>query len=725
MTTNPLHPALPDEFIRQGGQLYAEGQVAEALKICLQGLALVPDNLVLLNQSGIYAAILGDKVSAEAAYRRAIALNADYAEAHYNLAILLHEHHCLDEAEVAYRRFIQLMPDDVEVHHNLGALLHLQNRLNEAEVAYRHALAVKPDHVEARHNFSLLLLQRGKLREGWLEYEARHAPGKLATQTRPPPIPAGVAQLLQQWKGESLNERSLLIWPEQGFGDAIQFVRYLPSIRAKGVKHLALVCPSALKALFSTQNLADEVICIDDWRPEMGMRFDFWCYLLSLPQHFETTLENLPAKLPYLAAEPDRIARWADCLPKSGLRVALVWKGSPTHANDRNRSLPSITSLIPLWSQPGITFISLQKGNGEEEVRVPSSVQPLTHLGSRIADFADIAAILSQMDLLICVDTAVAHLAGALAKPCWVLLSYTTDWRWFEERVDSPWYPGVMRLFRQTSDRDWDSVVAHVVVALKEWSAETRNEQHLTDSNGDAWLNPPREQHHQYGEEFMGSLKRFNLRSLSAATGICTLVQSGTGLGASINWAMQCQYAAVHSVERETSLHAKAAAMFSECPQVHLAQGDSVSFLRTQGPMISGPKLVYLNAYFASDTLPGKGPHECLLSSPESFWLLDEVTAIQSFFGPEDVLIIDNARMYQSGDFQLGECPPVARCWHQLAELEALFDRWSDSHFLCILQSDQGYFCLIPNAFEKQYPTWLNILPHDTDLQRSQFRPLT
>ena len=541
------------------------------MEVVIQGLAVDPDNVDLLNHKGVFSVRLGDAVAAEAAYRRAIsvkpdiaanhynlgnllktlkrldeaeeayrgaiAVMPDYAEAYSNLGNLLKEQQRLEEAETAYRRAIALMPDCADTHMNLGVLLKNQKRLEEAEVTYRCAIAVKPndaelysdlgvllveekrleeaeaayhqaialkpdyaeaysnlgnllqakkypdesevtyrraitlkpDFVEAYWNLSLLLLKRGRFMEGWREYEARYDPAKKDRSMSPPPTLIGGASLPPQWQGESLQDKVLLIWPEQGLGDEIQFVRYLPLLKARGLKHLTLACKPPLKTLFAAQSLADRVISIDDWRPEMAAEFDYWCYPLSLPLHFQTTLDNLPATIPYLTSAPDRIEHWSTRLPQAAFRIGLVWKGRPTHKNDTNRSLPSLTTLVSLWSLPGIAFISLQKGSGEDEACDPPVNQPLIHLGSEIADFADAAAILSQLDLLICVDTATAHLAGALGVPCWVLLpDYGTDWRWLEERTDSPWYPQVMRLFRQTSNSDWDSVVACVVDELKE-----------------------------------------------------------------------------------------------------------------------------------------------------------------------------------------------------------------------------------------------------------------
>jgi hypothetical protein len=197
---------------------------------------------------------------------------------------------------------------------------------------------------------------------------------------------------------------------------------------------------------------------------------DYWTFPLSLPLHFNTTVETIPAALPYLSAPPERLSRWQKCLSMDGLKVGLVWKGSAAHINDANRSLPGLSTLAPLWSVPGVTFVSLQKGQGEDEAATPPTGQPVLHLGSDISDFADTAAIVSQLDLVICIDTAIAHLAGALNKPCWVLLpALGTDWRWLQERSDSPWYPDAMRLFRQTKSGDWTSTIDDVARELRSW----------------------------------------------------------------------------------------------------------------------------------------------------------------------------------------------------------------------------------------------------------------
>ena len=467
-----LKPGFADPYSNLGNLLQAQQRPDEAEAAYRRAIALRPDYPEALSNLGVLLKAQQRPQEAEAVYRRAIRLKPDYAEAWSNLGVLLLEQKRLEEAETACRRATEAKPDYADAWSNLGNLLQEQKRLQEAELAYRRALARHPRNADARWNLSLLLLRQGRFKEGWREHEARYDPQRKNRKMSPPTTSRDGPSLPPQWEGESLTDRSLLIWPEQGLGDEIQFLRYLSLLKARGLKHLTLVCKPPLKMLFASQALADRVISTDDWRPGMIAGHDFWCYPLSLPLHFGTTLENIPATIPYLRAEPDRMARWATRLPQAGFRVGLVWKGRATHGNDANRSLPSFATLAPLWSIPDIAFVSLQKGAGEDEASAAPANRPLGHLGGEVADFADSAAILSQLDLLICVDTAIAHLAGALGVPCWVLLpDFGTDWRWLEDRADSPWYPGVMRLFRQPVDGGWDSVVVQVLGALREWTA--------------------------------------------------------------------------------------------------------------------------------------------------------------------------------------------------------------------------------------------------------------
>ncbi len=395
--------------------------------------------------------------AAEAAYCRALELQPDYAEAHYNLGNLYQESHRVPEAVDAYRRAIDLKPDYADACYNRGKLLKEMLRLPEAEAAYRRALDLKTDFADARWNLSLLLLTVGRYAEAWQCYESRYDPNRAETSHAMPDLP------YPQWQGESLLGKSLMLWPEQGFGDYIQFVRYAPLLKERGVSRLTVLCNPALKTLFESVTGIDAIVI----NVASLTAHDYWSFPLSLPLHFGTTVKSIPAALPYLHAEPARVEKWRNRLPARGFKVGLAWRGASAHENDANRSLASLSILAPLWSVPGVVFISLQNDWHEENANSIFTSQPVLQLGSEVQDFADTAAIIAQLDLVICVDTAVAHLAGAMGKSCWVLLPATgTDWRWFLDRSDSPWYPDVMRLFRQREAGNWSETLAELALEL-------------------------------------------------------------------------------------------------------------------------------------------------------------------------------------------------------------------------------------------------------------------
>ena len=435
---------------------------AEAEAVYLRALAVRPDYAEAHNNLGCLLKELKRFDEAEAAYRHALAIRPDYSDAHNNLGFLCQEMNRFPEAETAYRRALAIRPDYAEASYNLGRLLTQMSRATEAEAAYRHALAIRPDYPDARWNLGLLLLYLGRWSEGWPLYEIRYH------KDRKQPVAYVPSLSCPQWRGESLHGKSLLIWPEQGFGDAIQFVRYLPLLKAQGAARVTLVCEPALRVLFQSVAGADAVVSQQE--AQDGSAYDFWTLLLSIPLHLKATLESIPSSLPYLSAPTDRLAAWKPRLPQTGVRVGLVWKGNAGHNNDRNRSLPNLAVLAPLWQVPSVNFVSLQIGQGEAEAAAVSTTQPMLHLGPNIEDFADSAAIVAQLDLVISVDTALAHLAAALGKPCWVLLPRIgTDWRWLDARSDSPWYPKVVRLFRQQEWADWSGVVDEVAASLARW----------------------------------------------------------------------------------------------------------------------------------------------------------------------------------------------------------------------------------------------------------------
>lgn len=441
----------------------AAGEVVRAAACFREAVKIAPDFAESYANLGLMSERQGDVGFAEICYRRSIELNPTYSETHLNLGVLLAGEKRFDEAEAAYRRAIALRTDSPVGWSNLGVLYACIQREVEAEQCYRTAMSLDDAYAMARFNLSYLLLRQGRFEEGWFCLEARNWYAAPAAHLACP-----------RWQGESLAGRSILIGYEAGLGDMIQFCRYADVLKAQGAASITIVCHPPLQALLATLEGIDAVIHFDEHIPVSG--WDFWTPLLSLPYYCKTRLDSIPSRIPYLQAPPKHSAKWASLLPADGLRVGLVWKGNPLFENDADRSLPSLEVLAPLGAVAGITFISLQKGAGEDEAAQPPSGLPVIDLGFQLEDFADTAAVVTGLDLVICVDTAVAHLTGALGKPCWVLLpAYKADWRWLADRTDTPWYPDTMRLFRQSIMGDWAAVVAEVVSALEQWVQTRQN----------------------------------------------------------------------------------------------------------------------------------------------------------------------------------------------------------------------------------------------------------
>ena len=465
--------------------LYQAGNYAEALALA-ESHSHQRNHAGMLNLAAACANALGRQELAERYWRRTVAAFPGFADAHHNLGTLLVSRKEMDAAAEQFRRAIRIKPDYTDALYSLANLLMEQHRYDEAEIAFRQAmkpsaaqLARKaidkpvdksidqparpqvPDNPGLCWEFSLLLLAKGSFSEAWPLFEARYDDRR--PKQRQTPVVA-----YPRWQGTSLAGKSLLVWPEQGYGDEIQFVRYLTRLLAYQPARITVASRRPLLPLFAQFAALDARFDIIDWDQPPPVR-DYWVMLLSLPGLLDPDSNAIMARLPYLRADAERLERWRPRLPATGLRVGLVWKGNANHCFDAHRSLASLRSLAPLWQEAGsgVSFISLQKGQGEEEAAAPPDDQPLLDLGSQIEDFADTAAIVAQLDLVICVDTAIAHLAGALGKHCWVLLAATgTDWRWMFDRSDSPWYPDVVRLFRQTPDQPWSAVITDVAREL-------------------------------------------------------------------------------------------------------------------------------------------------------------------------------------------------------------------------------------------------------------------
>ena len=443
------------------------GELALAEAAFRHALELAPDLSEAQANLGLILDRRGMAEAAEACYRRSIELDPERPQTHLNLGALLASRKRFEEAEEGYRNAIMLNPGSPAAWSNLGVLYACSKREAEAEQCYRTALANDEAYANARFNLSYLLLRQARFEEGWHCLEARDWYAAFSAHLACP-----------RWQGESLAGKSVLIGIEAGHGDMIQFCRYASILKARGAASLAIVCHPALKRLFASLAAVDRVISIAEELPRSGC--DFWVPPLSIPYHCKTRLDSIPADIPYLHAEPQDLTKWAPLIPRDGLRVGLVWKGNPRFENDAERSLPSLEVLAPLWTVAGARFISLQKGAGEAEAAQPPAGLPLVNLGVQFEDFADAAAVISTLDLIISVDTAIAHLSGALGKPCWILLpAYKTDWRWLADRTDSPWYPATMRLFRQQTSGTWNEVVSKVVEALRERVAS-----HAENCNG-------------------------------------------------------------------------------------------------------------------------------------------------------------------------------------------------------------------------------------------------
>lgn len=391
---------------------------------------------------------LGRREEAETALKRALALRPDLPEAHNTLGCVLREMGQLAEAQASLGRALALRPDFAEAHNNLGNALKEAGQYAAALAAYGRALALRPDYAEARWNLAVSQLLTGAETEGWPAFEGRWNHPETAPRRLDGPL----------WDGRPLPG-TLLVHCEQGLGDSIQFARLLPLAAARVGRLVLAVQPPLVELLRGLPG-------IEVTTPEALPAFDAYAALLSLPGLLGARLANRPAGLADLAADPAKVADWRRFLAeKAGTRltVGLVWAGNPKHHNDRNRSIKA-SMLEPVLETPGVAFFSLQIGRLGELGRLRTRA---VDLGPRLKDFSDTAAALTALDLCITVDTSVAHLAGALGRPAWVLLPFDPDWRWGVSGASNSWCPS-LRLFRQAGPGDWGPVLDEVAAALRE-----------------------------------------------------------------------------------------------------------------------------------------------------------------------------------------------------------------------------------------------------------------
>ena len=434
-----------------GEMLRLAGRPKLAADSARNALAIEPNMPAALSNLGVALYELKDYEGAARAQRKAIAANAEFAEAHSNLGNALHALRRFDEAVVAYRRAIELNSNYADAWANLGTTLHHSGSFEEGISTLRRAIALAPHHANARSGLGILLLMRGDLAEGWDEYEWRLR----STERKGPKFPE------MPWQGESLAGRHIYVQAEQGFGDTLQFARYIPLLAARAGKVTLRVHQQLVSLLRAS---LPGITVLGDRGDPAPYQCD--AVLLSLPRVFRTRLETIPADVPYLHAPADAVQRWTSRLGKmKGLRVGIVWAGNPDHVNDSRRSI-DLKMLAPLFDVRGTSFASLQYGPRAADVKKLKRKTPIEDLAAKFEDFIDTAAAIAALDLVITVDTSVAHVAGALGKPVWVFLPWVTDWRWLLNREDNPWYP-TMRLFRQKKGEDMTAVIARVAAELK------------------------------------------------------------------------------------------------------------------------------------------------------------------------------------------------------------------------------------------------------------------
>jgi tetratricopeptide (TPR) repeat protein len=441
-----LSPELPAPFYVLGSVLQQQGRIDEAIDCYKKILSISPDHAETHNILGSAYQGKGKFDDAVACYQNAIRYDGNSFMAYNNLGAALRLQGNLDDAVASYQEALRIKPDFTAAMNNLGTALRDKGDLDEAISWYRKAIQLNPDFADAHWNLSFALLLAGDYEEGWREYEWVW---KLKKPIHRLPHPV--------WDGADIQGKRILLYAEQGFGDVFQFVRYALMVRDRGCE-VILGCQKELKSLLKSIPGVSSVVAFG----EALQQFDVQCPLPSLPRIFNTTLDSIPCQIPYLHADIRTVEKWRDklSLDNSTLNIGLAWAGSPGHLNDRNRSCP-LRLFEPIARIDGLRLFSLQKEIHEMWTGDALAKLKLIDYSRDIEDFSDTAGIIMNLDLIISVDTAVAHLAGALGKTVWTLLPFAPDWRWMLNREDSPWYP-TMRLFRQPSPGDWASVISKV-----------------------------------------------------------------------------------------------------------------------------------------------------------------------------------------------------------------------------------------------------------------------
>jgi tetratricopeptide (TPR) repeat protein len=457
-----LQPDMAEAHYNLGVSLAEQKRYADAEASYKEAIRCRPHYAEAVTNLGVVLADQERFDEAVACYEQGLRWQPDHAVAWNNLGNARKEQGRLDDAVACYGQALQSRPDFAEALSDLGVVLALQGRFADALASYRRALEIKPDYADAHCNRALALLLQGDYLHGFAEYEWRWKKKVPGPRLLPQPL----------WDGSPLAGRTVLLHAEQGLGDALQFVRYVPLVKERGGT-VILECQRPLVRLLASGGGYDRLLAHGEPLPS----FDVHAPLMSLPWIFRTDLANVPAAVPYLHADPDRLAQWGRRVTDvPGFKVGIVWQGNPKNKADRFRSFP-LALLAPLTRLEGVHVFSLQKGFGSEQLQHFAERRRIVDWTSEMdvdAPFLDTAAVMRHLDLVIAPETGPAHLAGALGLRTWVVLAAVPDWRWLLDRDDSPWYP-TMRLFRQRIAGDWEEVLGRVAEEVKLLSAPGLN----------------------------------------------------------------------------------------------------------------------------------------------------------------------------------------------------------------------------------------------------------
>jgi Tfp pilus assembly protein PilF len=442
-----------DAISNLGLALHGAGRFEEAIAYYRNALALAPRHAEILYNLGNAFLALDHVSDALAGYDEALANNPAHVGARVNRGNTLLRFNRPADALASYDQALAALPDHPQILTNRGHALRRLDRPHEALASFEAALKKSPDFPEAHFEAALAHLTLGDFKAGWKAYEWRWKTNAFADKRRTFRQPL--------WLGDApLSGKTILLHAEQGFGDTLQFIRYAPLVAERGARVICEVQPELVSLPAPLGGI--EVVAKGNALPH----FDLHCPLLSLPLAFGTELAAIPAKIPYLAAPSARVANWRDRLPPGNLRAGVVWSGSLAHKNDANRSIP-LAKFASLLAKLPFACFSLQREMRDADREVLQRLPNLVDLGPELSDFTDTAAVISLLDVVISVDTAVAHLAGALGKPVVILLPHAADFRWLRDRRDTPWYP-TAKLLRQPAFGDWDSAISRLGDELRE-----------------------------------------------------------------------------------------------------------------------------------------------------------------------------------------------------------------------------------------------------------------